>query len=102
MGSSLCVPLPRSRWAKRKLDNAAFYGGVLRVRYAPEFETLEDVRAKLLDRRRTIARLLRPRGPARPAPAFAPAAHTAGAATTPGPRCVVRAVVSSLAVFAKD
>ena len=40
------------------LDETPFYGARLHVRYAPEYETVEDVRDKLLDRRRTITRLL--------------------------------------------
>jgi len=48
-----------ARHAKRKLDESAFYGSVLQVRYAPEYETAEETRQKLIDRRRTITRLLK-------------------------------------------
>ena len=48
-----------ARYAKRKLDESAFYGSVLQVRYAPEYETVEETRQKLIDRRRTITRLLK-------------------------------------------
>ena len=32
-----------------------FYGGVLHISYAPEFESIQETRDKLHDRRRTIA-----------------------------------------------
>lgn len=40
--------------AKRILDNKSFYGGVLHVCYAPERESLEDTRAKLLQRSKDV------------------------------------------------
>ncbi|XP_023243845.1 uncharacterized protein LOC111641838 [Centruroides sculpturatus] len=43
-----------SRAAKKQLDNRSFFGGVLHVCYAPEFETVEETRSKLADRRRYI------------------------------------------------
>ncbi|XP_028672930.2 RNA-binding protein 48 [Erpetoichthys calabaricus] len=46
-----------ARAAKRKLDEKSFFGGLLHVCYAPEFETLEDTREKLQDRRQFIARV---------------------------------------------
>jgi len=44
------------RVAKRKLDDYEFCGGKLHVCYAPEYETVEDTRAKLDNRRRAVAR----------------------------------------------
>lgn len=43
-----------ARIAKKKLDDSSFYGGILHVCYAPEFETLEETRAKLLQRRKDV------------------------------------------------
>lgn len=50
------------RAAKRNLDERSFFGGLLHVCYAPEYETVEDTREKLLDRRRYVARLLHNKG----------------------------------------
>ncbi|XP_048849741.1 RNA-binding protein 48 [Brienomyrus brachyistius] len=47
-----------ARAAKRNLDERSFFGGLLHVCYAPEYETVEDTREKLLDRRRYVARFL--------------------------------------------
>uniref|UniRef100_A0A3B3R3H9 RNA-binding protein 48 n=1 Tax=Paramormyrops kingsleyae TaxID=1676925 RepID=A0A3B3R3H9_9TELE len=44
-----------ARAAKRNLDERSFFGGLLHVCYAPEYETVEDTREKLLDRRRYVA-----------------------------------------------
>lgn len=44
-----------ARFAKRKLDELSFFGGCLHVCYAPEYETVAETRAKLLQRRRIIA-----------------------------------------------
>ena len=43
------------RIAKRKLDDWSFFGGVLHVCYAPEYETVQETREKLQDRRKAIA-----------------------------------------------
>lgn len=43
-----------ARIAKRKLDNRAFYGGILHVCYAPEQESVEDTKAKLLQRSKDV------------------------------------------------
>ncbi|WAQ93671.1 RBM48-like protein [Mya arenaria] len=43
-----------ARFAKRKLDDWSFYGGVLHVCYAPEYENVEETRNKLRDRNRII------------------------------------------------
>ncbi|XP_061180381.1 RNA-binding protein 48-like [Saccostrea echinata] len=48
-----------ARFAKRKLDDFSFYGGVIHVSYAPEFESVEETRQKLQDRRRTVASRIR-------------------------------------------
>ena len=45
-----------ARFAKRKLDNRSFFGGVLHVCYAPEYETVDDTREKLQERRKLIAK----------------------------------------------
>ncbi|XP_064459697.1 RNA-binding protein 48-like [Ornithodoros turicata] len=44
-----------SRVAKKKLDEKSFFGSQLHVCYAPEFESVEETRDKLLDRQRYIA-----------------------------------------------
>ncbi|KAL1493984.1 hypothetical protein ABEB36_009661 [Hypothenemus hampei] len=43
-----------SRIAKRLLDTRSFYGGILHVCYAPERETLEETKSKLLQRKRDV------------------------------------------------
>ncbi|GAA6229932.1 RNA-binding protein 48 [Lates japonicus] len=48
--------LTSARAAKRHMDEKSFYGGVLHVCYIPEYETVEDTRLKLQDRRRYIIR----------------------------------------------
>lgn len=47
------------RIAKKKLDNRSFFGGILHVCYAPEFETVDDTREKLQERRKIIAKKTR-------------------------------------------
>ena len=49
----------RFRVAKKKLDNRSFFGGILHVCYAPEFETVDDTREKLQERRKVIAKKTR-------------------------------------------
>ncbi|XP_053117742.1 RNA-binding protein 48 isoform X2 [Hemicordylus capensis] len=46
-----------ARIAKRKLDERSFFGSLLHVCYAPEFETVQETREKLQDRRKYIAKL---------------------------------------------
>lgn len=46
-----------SRTAKRKMDEQSFFGGLLHVCYAPEFETVEETRKKLQERKAYIARI---------------------------------------------
>ncbi|XP_008329808.1 RNA-binding protein 48 isoform X2 [Cynoglossus semilaevis] len=48
--------LTSARAAKRNMDEKSFYGGVLHMCYVPEYESVEDTRLKLLDRRRYIMR----------------------------------------------
>lgn len=44
------------------MDEKSFYGGVLHVCYVPEYETVEDTRLKLQDRRGYIMRVFRNKG----------------------------------------
>ncbi|KAH6933336.1 hypothetical protein HPB50_014350 [Hyalomma asiaticum] len=44
-----------ARIAKKKLDETSFFGAVLHVCYAPEFETLDETRRKIIDRCKYIA-----------------------------------------------
>ncbi|XP_068603377.1 RNA-binding protein 48 [Brachionichthys hirsutus] len=46
--------LTSARAAKRHMDEKGFYGGVLHVCYVPEYESVEDIRRKLRDRRRYV------------------------------------------------
>ncbi|XP_060798746.1 RNA-binding protein 48 isoform X2 [Neoarius graeffei] len=48
--------LTSARAAKRNTDEKSFYGGILHVCYAPEYETVEDIRKKLHDRRSYVNR----------------------------------------------
>ncbi|XP_031585058.1 RNA-binding protein 48 [Oreochromis aureus] len=48
--------LTSARAAKRCMDEKSFYGGVLHVCYVPEYETVEDTRLKLQDRRSYVIR----------------------------------------------
>lgn len=48
-----------ARIAKKKLDDYNFFGNTLHVCYVPEFETVDDTRQKLQQRRVGIARRLR-------------------------------------------
>ncbi|KAK1880041.1 RNA-binding protein 48 [Dissostichus eleginoides] len=51
--------LTSARAAKRRMDEKSFYGGLLHMCYVPEYETVEDTRLKLQDRRRYIIRAVR-------------------------------------------
>lgn len=42
------------RIAKRSIDNKNFFGGILHVCYAPELETLEETKTKLIQRRKDV------------------------------------------------
>ncbi|XP_073678338.1 RNA-binding protein 48 [Garra rufa] len=48
--------LTSARVAKRHTDEKSFFGGQLHVCYAPEYETVEEARQKLQDRRRYVNR----------------------------------------------
>ncbi|KAM6202786.1 RNA-binding protein 48 [Rhynchocyon petersi] len=48
--------LQSARIAKRKMDEQSFFGGLLHVCYAPEFETVDETRKKLQGRKAYIAR----------------------------------------------
>ncbi|CAH6779191.1 Rbm48 [Phodopus roborovskii] len=50
------VKLQSARIAKKKMDEQSFFGGLLHVCYAPEFETVEETRKKLEERKAYIAR----------------------------------------------
>ncbi|XP_014292330.1 RNA-binding protein 48 [Halyomorpha halys] len=47
--------LKSSRFAKRNLDNRAFFGGILHVCYAPELESVEETKNKLITRRKEVS-----------------------------------------------
>ena len=49
------VDISAARMAKRKLDDKSFFGKNLHVSYAPEFESVEETREKLQQRRDVIA-----------------------------------------------
>ncbi|XP_010889825.1 RNA-binding protein 48 [Esox lucius] len=49
--------LTSARAAKRHMDEKSFFGSLLHVCYAPEYETVEDTRLKLQDRRRYVHRV---------------------------------------------
>ncbi|EGI68913.1 PREDICTED: uncharacterized protein LOC105155043 [Acromyrmex echinatior] len=44
-----------ARIAKRLIDNKNFFGGFLHVCYAPELETLDETKSKLIQRRKDVA-----------------------------------------------
>ncbi|KAL5007487.1 hypothetical protein ScPMuIL_016293 [Solemya velum] len=44
-----------ARFAKRQLDDQSFFGGVLHVCYAPEYESVQETREKIHERMRTVA-----------------------------------------------
>lgn len=50
------------RAAKRYMDEKSFYGGVLHVCYVPEYESVEDTRLKLQDRKRYVVRAVQNKG----------------------------------------
>ncbi|XP_069852588.1 RNA-binding protein 48 [Dipodomys merriami] len=50
------VNLQSARIAKKKMDEQSFFGGLLHVCYAPEFETVEETRKKLEERQAYITR----------------------------------------------
>lgn len=46
--------LEHARRAKRFLDATEFYGGILHISYAPEYESLDELRRKLTQRRNEV------------------------------------------------
>lgn len=48
-----------ARRVKKMLDARNFYGGVLHISYAPERESLEELRQKLVQRRADVERRIR-------------------------------------------
>ncbi|PSN29225.1 hypothetical protein C0J52_28176, partial [Blattella germanica] len=48
-----------ARYAKHHLDGREFFGGILHVCYVPEMESLAETRAKLIQRRKEVARRTR-------------------------------------------
>ncbi|EDW77210.2 uncharacterized protein Dwil_GK22053 [Drosophila willistoni] len=44
-----------ARRAKRQMDAKQFYGGILHISYAPERETLQELREKLTQRRSEVS-----------------------------------------------
>ncbi|XP_061396812.1 RNA-binding protein 48 [Musca vetustissima] len=48
-----------ARKAKKYLDAKEFYGGILHISYAPEYETMEELRAKLQHRMSEVKYRLR-------------------------------------------
>ena len=53
------VTINSARVAKRKLDNRSFFGKSLHICYAPEYESVQETREKLQQRRRVIAQKTR-------------------------------------------
>lgn len=51
--------LPSARYAKKKHDNSVFYNSQLHVCYAPEYESVEETRDKLITRQKIVAAKLR-------------------------------------------
>jgi len=45
-----------ARHGKKKMDNRSFFGGLLHVFYAPEYESVDDTRCKLMERKRSVLR----------------------------------------------
>eukprot|EP00252_Welwitschia_mirabilis_P011476 TRINITY_DN25735_c0_g1_i2.p1 TRINITY_DN25735_c0_g1~~TRINITY_DN25735_c0_g1_i2.p1 ORF type:complete len:225 (-),score=41.60 TRINITY_DN25735_c0_g1_i2:127-801(-) len=54
------VHISNARFAKRKLDDFKFYGNLLQVTYAPEYESVSDTLQKLEARRSTVLKILNP------------------------------------------
>lgn len=47
-----------ARIAKRLIDTKSFYGGILHVCYAPECESVQETKAKLLQRKHDVLKRL--------------------------------------------
>eukprot|EP00002_Diphylleia_rotans_P035320 TRINITY_DN7694_c0_g1_i9.p1 TRINITY_DN7694_c0_g1~~TRINITY_DN7694_c0_g1_i9.p1 ORF type:complete len:192 (+),score=40.39 TRINITY_DN7694_c0_g1_i9:44-619(+) len=62
--------IKNARFAKRKNDDLHFIGNLLNVTYAPEYETVDDTREKLMERRSLVYYKIRQHNqPAEEAPA---------------------------------
>ncbi|CAO3589014.1 unnamed protein product [Absidia cylindrospora] len=46
--------IDEARWVKRKMDDQVFYANLLQVSYAPEYDTVNDIRLKLENRRTRV------------------------------------------------
>ncbi|KAI5070289.1 hypothetical protein GOP47_0014632 [Adiantum capillus-veneris] len=53
------VKISNARFAKRKLDNFNFLGNLIQVNYAPIYETVEDTKDKLEERRSVLLSRIR-------------------------------------------
>ena len=53
------VDINSARIAKKKVDSKSYFGKNLHVSYAPEFESVEETREKLAERKATIAQKTR-------------------------------------------
>lgn len=47
-----------ARWMKRKMDDKVFYANLLQVAYAPDYDSVADLRAKVANRRVRVHRHL--------------------------------------------
>lgn len=71
------------------MDEKSFYGGVLHVCYVPEYETVEDTRLKLQDRKRYVIRALQNKGMlCHPIPVYIKRTHKLKLAKDPFNNCV--------------
>jgi len=48
-----------ARRAKKMLDARQFFGGILHISYAPERESLDELREKMVQRRQEVAQRIR-------------------------------------------
>jgi len=48
-----------ARRAKKMLDARQFFGGILHISYAPERESLDELREKIVHRRQEVAQRIR-------------------------------------------
>lgn len=53
------VDINSARIAKKKISHKPFFGKLLHVCYAPEYETVQETREKLQERRKVIAKKTR-------------------------------------------
>lgn len=72
------------------MDEKSFYGGVLHVCYVPEYETVEDTRLKLQDRKRYVIRAVQNKGMLyHPIPVYIKRTHKLKLAKYPFNNCVL-------------